>query len=232
MITQSALRSLSSPSQPLTLGTGQTSEAQHYFLTLLRSLSVSNGVAENPMTTLGVTSCYSGEGVSTVAVQLSVAAAAAGTRVLLVDLNWKRPSIHQTFAVHRGPGLSEALANEGREDPPVQASHIPNLSLLTVGNFVGDFNLAISLEKMAGLIQSLQDFDLIIFDLCESAEAGPSLSLSSLLEGVLLVIEAERVRWEVAVRVKELLVRSGANVVGAVLNKRRQRIPKWLYRTL
>lgn len=230
MITQSALRSLPQASQPLTL-TSQTSESQHYYLTLLRSLSTA-GTAESPITTLGVTSCYPGEGVSTVAVQLSVAAAATGMRVLLVDLNWKRPTIHTTFGVQRGPGLSEALANEGRQVAPVQDSQIPNLSLLTVGNFVGDFNLAISLERMAGLIRSLQDYDLIVFDLCESAEAGPSLSLSSLLEGVLLVIEAERVRWEVALRVKELLIRSGVNVLGAVLNKRRQRIPRWLYRTL
>ncbi len=231
MITQSALRSLPHPSQPLAL-VRQTSEAQQYYLTLLRSLSLSTGMAENPITTLGVTSCYPGEGVSTVAAQLSVAAATTGMRVLLVDLNWKRPTIHQAFDVQRGPGLSEALANDGREEPPIQASHIPNLSLLTIGNFVGDFNLAISLERMAGLIQSLRNYELIVFDLCESAEAGPSLSLSSLLEGVLLVIEAERVRWEVALRVKELLVRSGANVLGTVLNKRRQRIPNWLYRTL
>ncbi|MCA9156787.1 MAG: CpsD/CapB family tyrosine-protein kinase [Planctomycetales bacterium] len=230
MITQSTLRSLPHAIQPLTLPS-QTSEAQHYYLTLLRSLAIA-GTAESPFTTLGVTSCYPGEGVSTVAVQLSLAAAATGMRVLLVDLNWKRPAIHETFGVQRGPGLSEALANAGRQDPPIQASSIPNLSLLTVGNFVGDFNLAISLERMAGLIRSLHDYDLIVFDMCESAEAGPSLSLSSLLEGVLLVIEAERVRWEVALRVKELLVRSGVNVLGAVLNKRRRRIPRWLYRTL
>lgn len=230
MITQSTLRSSPLAVQTLTLPS-QTSETQHYYLTLLRSLS-SAGTAESPITTLGVTSCYPGEGVSTVAVQLSVAAAATGMRVLLVDLNWKRPTIHETFGVQRGPGLSEALASEGRQDPPIQGSAISNLSLLTVGNLVGDFNLAISLERMAGLIRSLHDYDLIVFDLCESAEAGPSLSLSSLLEGVLLVIEAERVRWEVALRVKELLVRSGVNVLGAVLNKRRQRIPRWLYRTL
>ena len=230
MITQSASRSLPRAGQQLTLPS-QSSETQHYYLTLLRSLSTV-GTAESPITTLGVTSCYPGEGVSTVAVQLSVAAAATGMRVLLVDLNWKRPTIHETFGVARGPGLSEALASEGRQAPPVQASEIPNLSLLTVGNFVGDFNLVVSLETMAGLIRSLQDYDLVVFDLCESVEAGPSLSLSSLLEGVLLVIEAERVRWEVALRVKELLVRSGVNVLGAVLNKRRQRIPRWLYRTL
>lgn len=230
MINQSTLRSLPHASPSLTLPS-QTSEAQHYYLTLLRSLATA-GTAGSPITTLGVTSCHPGEGVSTVAVQLSAAAAATGMRVLLVDLNWKRPTIHKTFGVQRGPGLSEALASEGRHVSPVQASQIPNLSLLTVGNFVGDFNLSISLESMAGLIRSLHDYDMIVFDMCESADAGPSLSLSSLLEGVLLVIEAERVRWEVALRVKELLVRSGVNVLGAVLNKRRQRIPRWLYRTL
>ena len=231
MITQSGLRSLRQPNHPPTLPE-QASEAQHYYLTLLRACSVGTCDAENPVTTLGITSCYPGEGVSTVAIELSVAAAATGMRVLLVDLNWKRPAIHQAFAVERGPGLSEALANEGREHPAIQASHISNLSLLTIGYYVGDFNLVISLEKMSRLIRSLHEYELIVFDLCESAEAGPSLSLSSLLEGVLLVVEAERVRWEVALRVKELLIRSGANLLGVVLNKRCQRIPNWLYRSL
>ena len=231
MITQSNLRRLQQPNHRRALPE-QASEAQHYYLTLLRACSVGTCDAENPVRTFGITSCYPGEGVSTVAIELSVAAAATGMRVLLVDLNWKRPAIHHAFAVERGPGLSEALANEGREHPAIQESHISNLSLLTIGYFVGDFNLVISLEKMSRLIRSLQEYELIVFDLCESVEAGPSLSLSSLLEGVLLVVEAERVRWEVALRVKELLIRSGANLLGVVLNKRCQRIPSWLYRSL
>jgi len=45
-------------------------------------------------------------------------------------------------------------------------------------------------------------------------------------------VEAERSRWEVVQRTKELLVKSNANVLGVVINKRRFYIPKWLYRTL
>ncbi|MDZ4848796.1 MAG: CpsD/CapB family tyrosine-protein kinase [Pirellulaceae bacterium] len=209
------------------------SECQHYYHTLLRSLPLRSNGANHPIATLGITSCYSGEGVSTVAVQLSLAAASTGLRVLLVDLNWKRPSVHKAFNVPPSPGLIDALASDGSMEVSVQASHILNLYLLPAGSSQEDFNQTTSLEKIAELIRSLRvDYDLIVFDLLASADAGTSLSLGSLLDGVVLVVESERVRWEVASRVQDLLSRSGAKVLGAVLNKQRQHIPNWLYRTL
>lgn len=210
-----------------------SSECQQYFLTLLRSLPLESNNAGDPVATLGITSCYSGEGVTTVAVQLALVAASTGLRVLLVDLNWKQPALHKTFGAPASPGVSEVLTQGTPAEIPVQASSFPNLSLLTAGSVAPRLPLLISLEKMQGLIHSLQaDFDLIIFDLPASAKAGADVQVARLLDGVVLVVEAERVRWEVATRVQELLVRSGAKVLGAVLNKRRQRIPKWLYRTL
>ena len=210
-----------------------TVQCLQYYLTLLRSLPLSSNEASNPIATLGVTSCYAGEGVSTVAVQLSLAAASTGLRVLLVDLNWKRPALHKTFNVPCSPGLAEALTDFDRANDSVQASHISNLCLLTTGSVQTDFNLVASSESMSGLIRSLRmDFELIVFDLPESGTPGANLLVGRLLDGIVLVVESERVRWEVAKRVQELLVRSGAKVLGAVLNKRRQPIPNWLYRTL
>lgn len=211
----------------------QSSQCQQYYLTLLRSLPLQCNKASDPVATLGITSCYAGEGVSTVAVQLALAAASTGMRVLLVDLNWRRPTLHKTFGVACSPGMTEALAQDEETEIPVQASHISNLCLLTAGTVHRDFHSVTSLEKMQGLIHSLRtDYDLIIFDLPESAKAGADLLIGRLLDGIVLVVESERVRWEVAARVQELLIRSGARVLGAVLNKRRQPIPSWLYRTL
>ena len=58
------------------------------------------------------------------------------------------------------------------------------------------------------------------------------VALYGLVQGVLLVIQSERVRWPVAKRFVTDLERSGANLLGAVMNRRRQHIPGWLYRTL
>jgi len=208
-------------------------EHEHYYIKLLRSLPLSCNAVHPPLKTIGITSCYTGEGVSTVAVRLAAVAAGTGMRVLLVDLNWQRPAIHRSFNVPASPGLSEALATYPGDDVPVQATHIANLSVLTSGRTNAHDNLFTSEGNLNDLIRTLRvDFDLILFDLpaCEIAESN--LTFVNVLDGVVLVVEAERVRWEVARRMKALLTRSGANLLGAVLNKRRQPIPGWLYRKL
>lgn len=208
-------------------------KCHEYYLTLLRSLPLACNAARNPISAVGITSCYAGEGVSTVAVQLALAAVSTGMRVVLVDLNWRRPAVHRLFNVPAGPGVSEALSGLVDSDSCIQPSPIAGLSLMTAGAVAGHVNAAASLDQLGGLIRSLRaDYELLIFDLPESAPAGSDLPVGRMLDGIVMVIEAHRVRWEVAARVQELLSRAGVNVLGAVLNKRRQPIPGWLYRTL
>ena len=72
----------------------------------------------------------------------------------------------------------------------------------------------------------------MVFDMPAAGRLGFLVRLASLVDGVLLVVEAERVRWEVARRPIEQLTRANVHLLGAVLNKRRQHVPNWLYRTL
>ena len=84
--------------------------------------------------TLGLTSCARGEGVTTVAAQLAATAATmTGQRVVLVDGNLLNPGVHRLFDVSLGPGLREALRQTAVVGEVVQASSVPNLSLLTAG---------------------------------------------------------------------------------------------------
>ena len=63
---------------------------------------------------------------------------------------------------------------------------------------------------------------LTIFDLPPVRQVSCANRLSAALDGVVLVVEAESVSWEAALRVKEILHRAGAKIVGAILNKRRK----------
>jgi len=72
----------------------------------------------------------------------------------------------------------------------------------------------------------------VVVDLPAVSEASWAARLAHLCDGVVLVVGAERSRWEAVNRAKEQLVNSNANVLGVVLNKRRFHIPEWLYRTL
>jgi len=77
-----------------------------------------------------------------------------------------------------------------------------------------------------------KDYRHVVLDMPAMKEARLAARLASLCDGVVLVIEAERLRWEVLLEAKAQLLKWNANTLGVVLNKRRFPIPEWLYRTL
>jgi capsular exopolysaccharide synthesis family protein len=185
------------------------------------------------LATVGLTSCTGGEGVTTVAAQLAMTAARSmGHRVLLVDCNFGNPAIHRLFDVPLGPGLRDAL----RETTPVseflQPTAISNLSLLTAGVQREDSDLAFTWSNLRHVFETFhQEFGLVIVDLPPVAHGVPA-GLGGLLDGMLLIVEAERIRWQVAHRTASMLKASGVNLLGVVMNKRTDHIPRWLYQTL
>ena len=210
-------------------------EVRGYCQTLLARLPWSNGADRSRhLQTLGLTSCYSGEGVSTVAAQLAVTAAGRGQqRVLLVDANLARPGVHRTFGVDLQPGLAEILSDPEGLPAAIQPTGVAGLSVVAAGMPEESPGEALDCAALAGVLDRLRaDFDLVIFDLPPSGQTGSATRLAALLDGLVMVVEAERVRWEVAQRTSELLRRAGVRLLGAVLNKRRQHVPNWLYRTL
>ncbi|HUS39740.1 MAG TPA: hypothetical protein VMX74_09835, partial [Pirellulales bacterium] len=75
-----------------------------HFASVIHSLRQSKNGSEAPPQVVGITSCYAGEGVTTAALQLALAAASNGCRVLLADLNFGSPSIHKMFQIDLSPG--------------------------------------------------------------------------------------------------------------------------------
>lgn len=189
---------------------------------------------EDPRAVMAVTSYYRGEGTSTVAAGLSATMAQlTGKRVLLVDTNLLNPSVHRIFDVDQSPGLIEVLQNGKVMEAPVKRSHVENLDLLPSGK--GTFNLSSVYES--DLLDELMDlwrkeYSFVVFDWPALNETTAGMRMAGMMEGVILVIEAERTRWEVVQRPGDMLMHARIKVCGAVLNKRRFYIPGWLYRTI
>ncbi|MDZ7616923.1 MAG: CpsD/CapB family tyrosine-protein kinase [Patescibacteria group bacterium] len=190
-----------------------------------------NGVTA-AIRTLGVTSCARGEGVSTVAAHLAAAAAGMVTgNVLLVDANMAHPVVHNLFDVDAGPGLAEATVNAKTLEAYVQPSGCQNLELLTAGEPNGKpRTTALDSAGVEAVLAAVgQAYQLVVFDMPPASGQSATLRLASMLDAVIIVVEAERISCDVARRAKELLQRAGARVRGAVLNKRRDYVPRWLY---
>ena len=205
-----------------------TEMLEHYRVLVSRLVSTTP-----PLRTLGLTSCASGEGVSTVAAHLARAAATFGLgRVLLVDANLARPSVHHLFTLESWPGLAEVLLESVPVGDLVQPTGVTNLAVLTAGR-VGQrlAQLQDALEE-APLEEFQEGFDLTLFDLPATAAGPTAARLAARLGGAVLVLEAESTPSDAASRETELLAQAGVRLLGVVFNKRRQYVPSWLHRHL
>jgi Mrp family chromosome partitioning ATPase len=72
-------------------------------------------------------------------------------------------------------------------------------------------------------------FDLVLVDTPPMATVQDGLAIAPKVDGVVLVVEADRVRWPVVREVKERITAAGGNILGLIFNKRRYHIPRFLY---
>jgi capsular exopolysaccharide synthesis family protein len=183
---------------------------------------------------LAITGSHRHEGVSAVAANLATTLARLGQGdVLLVDANLGHPSVHETFKTKLSPGLADTLTNGSNNGDAVTPSQVHNLHILSAGTTKRSFSEIFGSDDLRKLLNSMKkNYRFVVLDLPAVNEASWAIRLACLCDGVCLVVEAERSRWEVVDRVREQLVRSNANLLGVVLNKRKLHIPQWLYRTL
>jgi len=185
---------------------------------------------------LAVISCHRHEGVSTVAANLAITLSRPhdNGHVLLVDADVGHPSVHGVFMKAKlSPGLADILTNSQSDGDAIQPLPAQNLHILSAGTKNGNLSEIFDSDRFTKLLNSVKGrYRFVVIDVPALNGASSAARLAGLCDGVVLVVEAERLRWEIAQRVKEQLVRSNANVLGVVLNKRRFHIPSWLYRTL
>jgi capsular exopolysaccharide synthesis family protein len=190
-----------------------------HYEALYRRLRFSSAQTPAPRT-VGVTSAESGAGASTVAINLAIAAACGGCRTLLVDANLVSPTIARTLQVDPRPGLTDLLSGEVDLDECIYTTHIDRLAVLPAGPTVESSPLEVDWSRLKGMVRrAAADYELVVFDLPPTHELSAGLTVAALLDGVVLVLEADRTDSAVALRCKRQLVASGAKLLGVVLNK-------------
>ncbi|MDM8554715.1 CpsD/CapB family tyrosine-protein kinase [Desulfococcaceae bacterium HSG7] len=183
--------------------------------------------------TLLITGPHEKCGVSTVAFNLALTLSfdMIDKQILLVDINISAPSLHSTFGYPINPGLMDYLFGIRPLDDIILPSDYPNLHLIPSGSIdfltVVPFDLA---EFSHFLDDVKEQYDFILLDSAPLLKSSQTLSLSSKTDGVIIVAEANKTRWQVIADLKNQLDNNGANLIGGFLNKRRFPIPKWLYR--
>ncbi len=174
-----------------------------------------------------VTSATVGEGKSTVAALLALAAAEnTEEEVLLVDADLRRPIIHSLFGLKRDGGFKELLSGEIDLELALKGSFQPNLKIITSGSGREFVWQLLEPAKLRGLFRSLRSrFSYLIVDTPPVIPVSDVLSLASELERVLLVVKAGETPREVVKRAADLLKEAGTQILGVVLNNARQVLP-------
>ena len=200
----------------VTVNDSRSSGAEAY-RTLRTNLIFSQAVQS--LRSIVVTSAAPSEGKTTTAANLAVSFAQQGMRVLIVDCDLRRARLHKMFGVPREPGLTECMLGQFEHEEVTRETTVPGLYVLASGQLPPNPSELLGGERMRKTLEALCGaFDLIILDTPPLLAASDAAILSTLCDGVVLVVRAGVTEAEAGQQAMQQLASVGARVVGAVLN--------------
>ena len=173
--------------------------------------------ADKEIKTIVITSSGPGEGKSTTSANLSVVFANSGQKVLLVDADLRKPTVHKTFNLTNNIGFSNLLSTGDHIDSVVQETVVPNLHVLTSCPKAPNPSELLGSSRMEKLLLDLKEvYDFVIFDMPPIVAVTDAQIMSSKVDGTLMVIREDVSRKESLYKARDLLGMVNANVLGAV----------------
>lgn len=179
-----------------------------------------------------ITSAEAGDGKTTVALNLALAAAKAGSRVLLVECDLRRPAVARRLGVEPGLGISDVLTGDLPLEDAVQRADLPEpvngrhaLDVLAAGGVLPP-NPTQVIESYAMdslLLRAKAAYDLVVIDAPPLAAVSDAFPLLGQADGVVVVSRLGHARRDVAVRLRQTLENANAPVIGIVANGYRRR---------
>lgn len=168
--------------------------------------------------TMLITSSEKEEGKSTVSGNLALSFAQNNKKIILVDCDLRRPSIHRKFKISNLIGLSEVLIGKISLEETVQRYN-DNLDILSSGKIPPNPSEMLSSNAMNNLIKTLKEkYDIVILDSAPLQAVTDAQILATKVDGTILVVRAERTKKESIIESKNRLDKVGANIIGTVLN--------------
>jgi succinoglycan biosynthesis transport protein ExoP len=176
---------------------------------------------DQPIRTLLVSSAGPSEGKSTVAANLAVVMAQAGLKVVLVDCDLRRPTMHEQFELPNRAGLTDVMLQDPSQwNGVMQPTGVNNLSVVLSGSLPPNPSELLSSKRMHQFLAHLhQAYDMVIIDAPPLLPVTDALVLAPLTDGVVLVIDYGSTRIGEALQGKTQLDQSGARLLGVVMNK-------------
>jgi non-specific protein-tyrosine kinase len=176
---------------------------------------------DHPLKMLIITSAEPSDGKSTVAANLSIALAQADQRVILVDSDLRRPTLHRVFRLANNVGVTSALLQKDLDlDSLLQPTEIPGLRLLPSGPLPPNPSALLSSAHMRRLMAALRnEADVVILDCPPAAAIADAAIMGAQSDGALMVLRAGRSRKRIVQQAVENLRRVNVHMIGVALNR-------------
>jgi capsular exopolysaccharide synthesis family protein len=203
---------------------GPTAEAFRHLRTGLQFLNVpADGDDARGSHVFAVTSSRAGEGKSTVSANLAATLAETGARVLLVDADLRRPMLAERLGIEGAAGLTSVLLGRAAVSDVVQDWGPSGLRVLAAGPVPPNPTELLGSQAMRRLLRAVRaDFEYVVLDTAPVLPVADAVVLSRLVDGTLVVVNANRARRGELSDTLSALDRVGAQVPGIVLNQVRR----------
>jgi capsular exopolysaccharide synthesis family protein len=197
-------------------GTSAAGEAFRHFRTSLLNLD-----RNAPLHKLLITSAEPGEGKSTVATNLAYSLTHAGLKVIIVDCDLRRPTLHKIFDLPNRQGLTNLLRRELSAREVVQYDRETGIWVLTSGPIPPNPAEMLGSDHMLNLVEQLL-FDVVLFDAPSLLAVTDAAVLAPAVDGVVLVVSRAQARQGAVQAACELLETVKARSIGVVVNRAAQ----------
>lgn len=168
--------------------------------------------------TILITSSEAGEGKSTIALNLASSLAEDNKKVVLVDCDLRRPSLHKYLKISNNSGVSDILVGKKSLLSCIRKVN-DNFSIITAGYKSLNPMELLDTEEMDNLIKELKNkFDYVIIDSPPITVVSDAQILASKVDGIIVVVKAEQTKKDKLNLCRKLITNVNGNIIGGILN--------------
>jgi capsular exopolysaccharide synthesis family protein len=174
---------------------------------------------DDKLNTIVVVSAGAGEGKSTTTLNLATVFAQAGNRVLVVDSDLRRPTLHKLLRVGNSLGLTNYLLKQNTLEEVIQTTAVPTLHLMASGKLPNSSMSILNSSQMKDMVAELKRrYDFVFFDSPPILGVSDASVLASEMDMVIQVIQYRRYPQPMNIRAKQSIEKVGGKLIGIVLN--------------
>jgi polysaccharide biosynthesis transport protein len=174
---------------------------------------------DDKLNSIVVVSAGAGEGKSTTTLNLATVFAQSGHRVIVVDSDLRRPTLHKLLKVTNNLGLTNYLLKQNTLEEVIQTTPVAGLHLMASGKLPGNSMNILGSASMKEMVTELKSrYDFVFFDSPPIMGVSDASVLASEMEIVIQVIQYRRYPQPMNIRAKQLIEKVGGNLIGIVLN--------------